>query len=281
MKLAQLFSLYNRIRRERRTMCKTEAKRPRQHARAFVLESLENRVLLSATPVDVPTTEPVVTAAVVTTDKADYAPGETALITTSNTSADGLKFSEAEMVQFQVTRTDGIQDSPMGNVPWYVTDGVGGFKAYEEFDANGQVADWISPDNDGTVNGSISTDWFVEDQYLGASLLLTATGQASGAVATTAFTDAPKDTTTSVTSSSPTSTYGDSVKFTAVVTAGNGNGTGPTGSVAFFDGASLLGTASAADSDGSGTSTWSITTSSLNAGPHSSIHAIYSPTGNF
>jgi hypothetical protein len=198
MKLAQLFSLYKLIRREPRTMRKPLAKQPRQRASAFVLESLENRVLLSATPVDVTTTEPVVTAAVVTTDKADYAPGETALITTSNTSADGLKFGDGELVQFQVTRTDGIQDSPMGNVPWYVTDGVGGFNAYQQFDANGQavdrnadgMADWILPDNDLTVNGSISTDWFVEDQYLGASLLLTATGQASGAVATTAFTDA-------------------------------------------------------------------------------------------
>ena len=372
MKLAQLFSLYNRIRRERRTMCKTEAKRPRQHASAFVLESLENRVLLSATPVDVPTTEPVVTAAVVTTDKADYAPGETALINTSNTNADGLKFGDGELVQFQVTRTDGIQDSPMGNVPWYVTDGVGGFKAYEEFDANGQVADWISPDNDLTVNGSISTNWFVEDQYLGASLLLTATGQASGAVATTEFTDAlgitsvspnfgttlggtvvtitgsgytngqdpftvsfdggttfvsgtridnthltattpahlagtfnvvVRDkgaisgqatlangftyvnaiTTTTVSSSSlaNTSTYGDSVTFTATVNAASGSAA-PTGSVEFFDGASLLGTASAADSTGTGTSTWSITTSGLNAGAHSSsIHAVYTATGGF
>src|SRR5947199_83605 len=150
MKLAQLFSLYKLIGRERRTMRKTEAKRPRQRASAFVLESLENRVLLSATPVDVTTTEPVVTAAVVTTDKAD----------------------------------------------------------------------WIRPDNDGTVNGSISTDWFVEDQYLGASLLLTATGQASGAVATTAFTDSAAFTS----SISPTSvTYGSSGSITLIVTNANTN----------------------------------------------------------
>ena len=188
MKLTQLGSLYKLIRRESRTMRKSVAKQPRQRASAFVLESLENRVLLSATPMDVPTTEPVVTAAVVTTDKADYAPGETALITTSNTSADGLKFGDGELVQFQVTRTDGIPDSPMGNLPWYVTDGVGGFNAYQEYDANGQavdrnadgLADLILPDNDLTVNGSISTNWFVEDQYLGASLLLTATGRPRG-----------------------------------------------------------------------------------------------------
>src|SRR6185436_4307126 len=153
MNLSQLFSLYNRIRREPDIKRKPLAKQPQQRASAFVLESLENRVLLSATPMDAPTAEPVVTAAVVTTDKADYAPGETAVITTSNTSADGLKFGEGELVQFQVTRTDGIQDYAMGNIPWFVTDGVGGFEAYEEFDANGQVADWISPDNDLTVNG--------------------------------------------------------------------------------------------------------------------------------
>ena len=247
MKLAQLRSLYKLIGRESRNMRKSVPKQPRQRASAFVLESLENRVLLSATPMDATTTTPVVTAAVVTTDKADYAPGETAVITTSNTSADGMKFGDGEQVQFQVTRTDGIQDYAMGNLPWYVTDGVGGFDAYQEYDANGQavdrnadgMADWISPDNDLTVNGSISTNWFVEDQYLGASLLLTATGQTNGAVATTAFTDANKATTTTVSSSATPSTYGGSVIFTAVVTAANGNPS-PLGSVEFFDGATSL-----------------------------------------
>jgi hypothetical protein len=89
----------------------------------------------------------------------------------------------------------------MGNLPWYVTDGVGGFEVYQDYDAvtgqavdrnNDGMADWIRPDNDLTVNGSISTTWFVEDQYLGASLQLTATGQTSGAVATTEFTDSPR-----------------------------------------------------------------------------------------
>ena len=167
---------------------------------SFLLESLEPRLLLSAAPVptaEMPATEPVVSAAVVTTDKADYSPGETAVITTSNTDQEGAKFGEGEMVEFQVTRTDGVPDYPMGNVPWFVTDGAGGFEAYQEYDATGQavdrngdgMADWIRPDNDLTVNGSISTTWFVEDQYLGASLQLTATGQTLGAVATTQFTD--------------------------------------------------------------------------------------------
>src|SRR6476659_5762430 len=92
----------------------------------FELESLEPRLLLSATPVpttEMPATQPA-TAAIVTTDKADYSPGETAVITTSNTTDPGAKFAEGETVEFQVTRTDGVEDFPMGSVPWYVTDGV-------------------------------------------------------------------------------------------------------------------------------------------------------------
>ena len=61
MKLKKLFSLK-----------KGRSRKPR--ANTFVLESLEPRLLLSATPM---------TAAVVTTDHLDYAPGETAVITTS------------------------------------------------------------------------------------------------------------------------------------------------------------------------------------------------------
>jgi hypothetical protein len=262
MMLAQLFSLYNLIRRETRTMRKPVAKQPRQRASAFVLESLEHRVLLSATPMDVTTTEPIVTAAVVTTDKADYSPGETALITTSNTSADGLKFGDGELVQFQVTRTDGIEDFAMGNVPWFVTDGVGGFNAYQEFDANGQaidrnadgMADWILPDNDGTGNGSISTNWFVEDQYLGASLLLTAAGQTSGAVATTEFTDSA----TATTSISPASvSFSSTTAFTLMVTNTSTNPGGqPTmGSIriAIPAGMTLVGTPTIAAYDSAGT----------------------------
>ena len=164
MKFKKLFNLKKGNRRERR-------------ANDFVLESLEPRVMLSVTPMP---------AAVVTTDHLDYAPTETAVITTSNTTGDGLHFAAGELVRFQVTRTDGMADSPSGpasiapagNAPWYVIDGVGGFTAHQEFDANGQavdrdangVADWIAPDNDRMVNGSISTTWFVQEQYRNSSL---------------------------------------------------------------------------------------------------------------
>ncbi len=290
-----ILSLYQGSQREPRSTQKPVANRLRQRASAFVLESLETRVMMSATPMEVMQATTDHTAAIVTTDKPDYAPGETAIITTSNTNGDGLQFSEAEMVRFQVTRTDGIPDyssgsgsvAPAGNEAWYVIDGVGGFTAQQQFDANGQaidrdangVADWIAPDNDRTVNASISTSWFVEDQYLGSSLLLTATGQDSGAMATTAFTDAV-DTTTTIATNDSTTTYGSSVTFTATVTAAAGVDA-PTGSVEFFDGATSLGAVSITDSTGGTTSTWSITIASLNAGTHASISAIYTATGDF
>ena len=117
---------------------KRHCRQPR--ASAFMLESLEPRLLLSATPM---------TAAVVTTDHLDYAPGETAVITTSNQTGDGLQFAAGELVRFQVSRTDGMADNvgttadvgPTGNEAWYVIDGIGGFTAHQQFDAMGQAAD--------------------------------------------------------------------------------------------------------------------------------------------
>src|SRR5262245_27191538 len=217
--------------------------RNKPRTNAFVLESLEPRLLLSAAPM---------TAAVVTTDHVDYAPGETAVITTSNTNGDGLQFSDGELVRFQVTRTDGMADAagttsavgPTGNEAWYVTDGVGGFSVHRGSDVSGDgMADWIAPDNDLTVNSSISTTWFVEQQYRTSSLLVTAAGQESGAVASQAFTDAAENTTTTITSSgapsveflgSFESTYGDAVTFTATVTAAVGANGHPSGTVEFY-----------------------------------------------
>jgi hypothetical protein len=84
-------------------------------------------------------------------------------------------------------------------------------------------------------------------------------------------------TNTTVTSSSPTSTYGDPVTFTATVTSGGGT---PAGSITFYDSASCSGTvlASLVPLDGSGKA--SFPTSSLSAGPHT-ITACYTPTGIF
>ena len=170
----------------------------RPKGRGLVIEPVEARLLLSATLPGMESAVELASApAFVVTDKADYSPGETAVINTFNGLAEGSKFQVGEEVRFHVARTDGVQDYAMGNVPWFVTDGVGGFAAYQAFDAGGAavdrdadgIADWIRPDTDGAADAAIGTGWFVEDQYLGSSLLLTAAGQASGTVALHEFTD--------------------------------------------------------------------------------------------
>jgi hypothetical protein len=256
---------------------KNQTRKPRTNA--FMLESLEPRLLLSATPM---------TAAVVTTDHADYAPGETAVITTSNTNGDGLQFGAGELVRFQVSRTDGMADysgstadvGPTGNEGWYVTDGVGGFAAHLGSDVSGDgVADWIAPDNDLTVNSSISTTWFVEEQYRNSSLLVTAAGQESGAVATQAFTDAGTNTTTVLTATAATTVYGTRLDFTATVTAAAG-AVDPTGSVEFFaDGVSLgvETVSSGGAADGIVQFKTNLFAFQLTAGVHS-VHAVFTGT---
>ncbi len=85
-------------------------------------------------------------------------------------------------------------------------------------------------------------------------------------------------TTTVLTTSASPSTYGQSVTFTATVS--DTSGAVPTGSVEFYDGTADLGPGSSLGGSGqSATSTF--TTSTLAAGVHSSISAIYTPTGNF
>ncbi len=106
--------------------------------------------------------------AVVATDLADYAPADTALI-----SATG--YQPGETVEFQVLHIDGTPNTGNGHDPWFVTDG--------------------SPEDlDGLVDGNVDTSWFVDpDDSLGATFELTASGQSSGLVATTFFTDAGGD----------------------------------------------------------------------------------------
>jgi len=97
-------------------------------------------------------------AASVTTDKADYRPGETAIVT-------GSGFGPSEEVTLQVTHTDGTAEGGAGHEPWTV---------------------WTGGD------GSFTSSWYVEpDDSVGATLLLTAAGSSSGLTAQTTFTDAP------------------------------------------------------------------------------------------
>jgi len=139
------------------------------------MESLESRALMAAN---------------VLTDLPDYLPGDTAIISAWNDNEAGADFAAGETVLFQVTRTDGVNDLPNGNLPWFVTDGVGGFDGYfVDSDNNGSNDFGVFPDTDGTVNAALGTTWFVEEQYFKSTLLLTATGQSSSAVATWEFTD--------------------------------------------------------------------------------------------
>src|SRR5439155_12535372 len=97
-----------------------------------------------------------VAGAVVQTDKTDYAPGETAIIT-------GSGFQAGETVTLQVVHTDGTAEGGSGHAPWAV------------------VAD---------AGGGISAEWFVNpDDSVGSSFVLTAVGGSSSLTAQTTFTD--------------------------------------------------------------------------------------------
>ncbi|MBI5216620.1 MAG: Ig-like domain repeat protein [Ignavibacteriae bacterium] len=82
------------------------------------------------------------------------------------------------------------------------------------------------------------------------------------------------NTTTSVQSNVNPSVFGQSVTFTATVTASSPGAGTPTGSVEFFDGATSLGTATLSGGTGS------VSTSSLSTGSHS-ITVVYNSDGNF
>ena len=123
-------------------------------------------------------------AADIATDQFDYAPGSTALITTFSDGGPDRNFQIGETIQFQVVRTDGIADNSPGNLPWKVTDGVGGFDAYVD-----ETGIRIAPDRDGIADGRIETDWFVGSEYANASLEVRAVGLTSGEAATEAFHD--------------------------------------------------------------------------------------------
>lgn len=111
----------------------------------------------------------VTMAATVTTNKNDYAPGETAIIT-------GTGFQAGEVVTLQVVHTDGTEEVVNDQYNHIVTDGEG----HEPWNVTADA------------NGSISTTWYVHpDDSLGATFLLTAKGGTSGLTAQHIFTDGP------------------------------------------------------------------------------------------
>jgi Prealbumin-like fold domain len=100
-------------------------------------------------------TAPAEAAATIRTDKFDYQPGETALIT-------GTGFAPGENVTLEVDHANGLVDGD-GHLPFTV------------------LADG---------NGNIQAQWFVNpDDSLHAIFLLTAVGETSGRTAKTIFTD--------------------------------------------------------------------------------------------
>ena len=82
-------------------------------------------------------------------------------------------------------------------------------------------------------------------------------------------------TTTSVASSKDPSAFGESIRFTATVNVEEPGAGKPTGSVTFYDGSTVLGSATLS---GSGRATF--TTQSLSAGSHA-ITAVYDGDGNY
>jgi CheY-like chemotaxis protein len=105
----------------------------------------------------------------VKTDKNDYAPGETAVIT-------GTGFQAGEVVTLQVVHTEGAEEVIDDQHTHIETEGEG----HEPWDVTADAS------------GSISTTWYVHpDDSLGATFLLTAKGGTSGLTAQHIFTDGP------------------------------------------------------------------------------------------
>ncbi|MCX7993891.1 MAG: HYR domain-containing protein, partial [Fimbriimonadales bacterium] len=123
--------------------------------------------------------------ATVTTDKADYYPGETVIIT-------GTGWEPGETVLLTI-------ESSFGH--------------YYELSA---IAD---------AQGEIYNDEFIiQPNHLGAVFLLTAIGQSSGQVATTTFTDAPRIGSVTLNPTLQTTCAGGSVSYTVTINRGTGQG---------------------------------------------------------
>ena len=123
-------------------------------------------------------------------------------------------------------------------------------------------------------SGATSADFKYKDSLAGSP---TITGSSSGLNdATQAETVNKASTTTSLSSSAPSTVFGQSVTFTATVAAVSpGSGT-PTGTVTFKDGATTL-CNTVALSGGAAT----CSTSSLAVGSHTTVTAVYSNDANF
>jgi hypothetical protein len=128
-------------------------------------------------------------AATVTTDREDYPPGSTAIIT-------GTGFQPGETVELQVLRIDINENSGPEHNPWQVT------------------AD---------AAGGLITTWYVAPDEEGATLQLTATGLTSGLTAQHVFTDGPVTPTLGTQSGSLTYGSTQTATFTVTLSKTGGN----------------------------------------------------------
>ena len=133
--------------------------------------------------------------------------------------------------------------------------------------------------NQFTSSGHIHLPFLATHTYANVgtyTATVTATDQSGTKTTTTVKEAALYSTHTSVSSSAPTSVYGQPVTFTATVSA-TGTSTAPTGTVTFYDGTTSLGTGTLSTSNGVTTAT--VTSSSLTVSTTHSITAAYGGDG--
>jgi methionine-rich copper-binding protein CopC len=189
---------------------------------------------------------PALTFGAVSTDQADYAPGS--LVTISGDNSNGAGYLAGETIDVVVSGPNGYAASCSATA-----DDSGAWSC--------QVTLWNT------------------DQAVGA-YSYTATGEASGVVETSTFTDATGTTTTIGSSVNP-SGLGQSVTFTATVKRNDTNAAMTTGQVKFGSGGNCTGGFTQLQSNqpvsGSGQVTY--TTSSLSAGNTTIIACFTAPSG--
>ncbi len=168
-------------------------------------------------------------------------------------------------VRFQVVRTDSNPNGYLLNGTMTVVDGEGNSCSRTMTTANGDGWQW----------GCTLTTYTAGVKTLTATFVPANPAQFGGDSDTASHTVNPADTTTAVVSSGSPSVYGQPVTFTATVSVVSPGGGTPTGTVAFYAGTTLLGSASSTT-----TNVVSFTTDQLSVGTHS-ITAVYEGNVNY
>jgi Bacterial Ig-like domain (group 3)/FG-GAP-like repeat len=177
----------------------------------------------------------------------------------------------SQTAEFVDVNGDGNLDVAITNsasVAVLVGNGDGTLQAAQSFSSGGFL---ISGSAFADADGNGSPDLLVANMCANQNTCLAGQDETGSVAVLLNSNGSATSTTTALTSSKNPSVYQTPVTFTAVVSASSGT---PTGTVAFFDGKSSLGSETLV----SGTA--SLTTSSLVRGPHS-ITASYLGAGNF